>query len=67
MWNILGHDRGRHEIDHEISAIIVLEAKNFIETRNLRRFLICNKSVSMLPVEYQLVKSTIKLRKITLY
>ena len=26
VWNILAHDTGRHEIDREISAIIVLEA-----------------------------------------
>ena len=32
VWNILAHDTGRHEIDHEISAIIVLEAKNLIES-----------------------------------
>ena len=44
VWNILAHDTGRHEIDREISAIIVLEAKSFTETRNLRRFLICNTS-----------------------
>ena len=44
VWNILAHDTGRHEIDREISAIIVLEAKSFTETRNLRCFLICYKS-----------------------